>query len=272
MRLSTKGRYAVMAMADLARYEAGAARALALAEIAQRQEISLSYLEQLFARLRRKGLVKSARGPGGGYRLAKSAADTKIAEIVHAVDEPLRATRCVESKGCMHKGERCLTRDGTDDVRLEAVAAGRLDEGGERPAGHELHDQVGVVLVVAVVEDRRDVGVVQRGAVPGLVAEPGTVTLVGRRTDELDRDVATQIAGAMLGLDPGDELPEPDVHDAVGEVLNVVGGSVKGALMGSSALGLPGVTGTTEVPARDDSFVVSWGEAPVYVQIVPDAA
>ena len=63
MRLSTKGRYAVMAMADLARYEARADRAMALAEIAQRQEISLSYLEQLFARLRRKGLVKSARGP-----------------------------------------------------------------------------------------------------------------------------------------------------------------------------------------------------------------
>src|SRR5689334_12281757 len=66
MRLSTKGRYAVMAMADLARREGGAARAVALADIAARQEISLSYLEQLFARLRRKGLVKSARGPGGG--------------------------------------------------------------------------------------------------------------------------------------------------------------------------------------------------------------
>jgi Rrf2 family iron-sulfur cluster assembly transcriptional regulator len=111
MRLSTKGRYAVMAMADLARYEAQADRAMALAEIAHRQEISLSYLEQLFARLRRKGLVKSTRGPGGGYRLAKSAQDTKIGDIVHAVDEPLRATRCGHSKGCMTKGERCLTHD-----------------------------------------------------------------------------------------------------------------------------------------------------------------
>lgn len=112
MRLSTKGRYAVMAMADLARRENEAARAVALADIAARQEISLSYLEQLFARLRRKGLVKSARGPGGGYRLARAAEATTIAEIVHAVDEPLRATRCHSiGKGCMMKGERCLTHD-----------------------------------------------------------------------------------------------------------------------------------------------------------------
>jgi len=111
MRLSTKGRYAVMAMADLARRESDAARAVALADIAARQEISLSYLEQLFARLRRKGLVKSARGPGGGYRLARTADATTIAEIVHAVDEPLRATRCQAGKGCMIKGERCLTHD-----------------------------------------------------------------------------------------------------------------------------------------------------------------
>ena len=111
MRLSTKGRYAVMAMADLARRESDAARAVALADIAARQEISLSYLEQLFARLRRKGLVTSARGPGGGYRLARTADDTSIADIVHAVDEPLRATRCKEARGCMIKGERCLTHD-----------------------------------------------------------------------------------------------------------------------------------------------------------------
>jgi hypothetical protein len=94
----------------------------------------------------------------------------------------------------------------------------------------------------------------------------------GRLVLTCDSEVATQIAGAMLGMGPDEELPEIDVHDAVGEVLNVVGGSVKGALTGNSALGLPGVTGTTEVPERNDSFVVSWGEAPVYVQIVPDAA
>jgi Rrf2 family iron-sulfur cluster assembly transcriptional regulator len=112
MRLSTKGRYAVMAMADLARRQDEPCRAVALADIANRQEISLSYLEQLFARLRRKGLVRSARGPGGGYRLSRTAAETTIADIVHAVDEPLRATRCAEQgKGCMLKGERCLTHD-----------------------------------------------------------------------------------------------------------------------------------------------------------------
>jgi len=125
MRLSTKGRYAVMALADLARREVGATRAVALADIAERQEISLSYLEQLFARLRRKGLVKSARGPGGGYRLARTAAETSIAEIVRAVDEPLRATRCSEGRGCMIKGERCLTHDLWEDLgqRIEDYLA-----------------------------------------------------------------------------------------------------------------------------------------------------
>lgn len=111
MRLSTKGRYAVMAMADLARRQ-GDERAVALADIAERQQISLSYLEQLFARLRRKGLVKSQRGPGGGYLLARTPAATSIADIVTAVDEPLRTTRCGEkTKGCMMKGEKCLTHD-----------------------------------------------------------------------------------------------------------------------------------------------------------------
>ena len=140
MRLSTKGRYAVMAMADLARRQSGAERAVALADIAARQEISLSYLEQLFARLRRKGLVQSARGPGGGYRLAREASATSIAEIVHAVDEPLHATRCKEGRGCMMKGERCLTHDLWEDlghriedylasVSLADVIGGRLGAG-----------------------------------------------------------------------------------------------------------------------------------------------
>jgi len=140
MRLSTKGRYAVMAMADLARRQSDAVRAVALADIATRQEISLSYLEQLFARLRRKGLVQSARGPGGGYRLARAAAETSIADIVHAVDEPLRATRCGDrAKGCMLKGEKCLTHELWADlgahiegylasVSLADVISGRLRE------------------------------------------------------------------------------------------------------------------------------------------------
>ncbi|HEX2801390.1 MAG TPA: Rrf2 family transcriptional regulator [Phenylobacterium sp.] len=144
MRLSTKGRYAVMAMADLARRQDEPCRAVALADIAARQEISLSYLEQLFARLRRKGLVQSARGPGGGYRLSRAAEATTIAEIVLAVDEPLHATRCAaKGKGCMLKGERCLTHDLWEDlgtriedylasVSLADVILGRL--GGDRKA------------------------------------------------------------------------------------------------------------------------------------------
>lgn len=125
MRLSTKGRYAVMAMADLARHglaESGEGRAVSLAEIATRQEISLSYLEQLFARLRKSGLVRSVRGPGGGYRLAKAAGETVVAEIVLAVDEPIRATRCAARgtpQGCMLGGERCITHDLWEDLGEE---------------------------------------------------------------------------------------------------------------------------------------------------------
>jgi len=115
MRLSTKGRYAVMALTDLANRQGAdeMVRAVSLADIASRQEISLSYLEQLFARLRRRGLVHSVRGPGGGYRLARPAEETNIAEIVLAVDEPLKATRCAKlgGKGCMANGERCATHD-----------------------------------------------------------------------------------------------------------------------------------------------------------------
>lgn len=110
MQLSTKGRYAVMAMTDLAGRPSD--RATALAEIAQRQQISQAYLEQLFARLRRRGLVTASRGPGGGYRLAKPAAETTVAEVVTAVDEPLRAIRCGGGKvGCLKDGARCLTHD-----------------------------------------------------------------------------------------------------------------------------------------------------------------
>jgi len=111
MKLSTKGRYAVMAMVDLARHSAG--KPVALNDIAVRQEISLSYLEQLFAKLRRGGLVISARGPGGGYRLARGAAETRIADIIVAVDEPIKATRCElgSPKGCTGHQGRCVTHD-----------------------------------------------------------------------------------------------------------------------------------------------------------------
>ncbi len=112
MRLSTKGRYAVMAMADLAGNE-GASKPVSLAEIAKRQEISLSYLEQLFAKLRRGGLVKSVRGPGGGYRLSRPSGEVRIADIILAVDEPITATRCHPGSpmGCTGTATRCVTHD-----------------------------------------------------------------------------------------------------------------------------------------------------------------
>ena len=115
VKLSTRGRYAVMAMADLARHTGSGAdgEPMRLAEIAERQEISLPYLEQVFAKLRRGGLVVAARGPGGGYRLAQPASDMRIADIIVAVDEPIKATRCKSesSKGCLGRTGRCLTHD-----------------------------------------------------------------------------------------------------------------------------------------------------------------
>jgi len=111
VKLSTKGRYAVMALVDLASQSDG--RPVALADIAERQEISLSYLEQLFAKLRRGGLVRSVRGPGGGYLLARSAEETRISDAILAVDEPIRATRCKSGSaiGCRSNKSRCLTHD-----------------------------------------------------------------------------------------------------------------------------------------------------------------
>jgi Rrf2 family iron-sulfur cluster assembly transcriptional regulator len=111
VKLNTKGRYAVMAIVDLAKH--GTNKPVSLADIAGRQEISLSYLEQLFARLRRADLVRSVRGPGGGYRLARPAAETRIAEVILAVDEPMRATRCDLSspKGCTGSSGKCITHD-----------------------------------------------------------------------------------------------------------------------------------------------------------------
>ncbi len=111
MRLSTKGRYAVMALVDLAKH--GTGNPISLAEIAERQEISLSYLEQLFAKLRTADLVRSVRGPGGGYLLSRGAGGTRISDIILAVDEPIRATRCSPGApvGCRGNQTRCLTHD-----------------------------------------------------------------------------------------------------------------------------------------------------------------
>lgn len=129
MRLTTKGRYAVTAMMDLALHTSGngpiggATRTSAspdvatrlpekvtLADIARNQDISLSYLEQLFAKLRKQGLVKGVRGPGGGYRLARDANTITIAEIVTAVDERVDVTQCGGKEDCQ-AGERCLSHD-----------------------------------------------------------------------------------------------------------------------------------------------------------------
>lgn len=111
MILSTKGRYAVMAMVDLALQPQ--AKPVGLATIADRQEIPLAYLEQIFARLKRAGLVKSVRGPGGGYQLARAGEAITIAEIMQASEEVMEMARCKTAghQGCMSPKTRCLTHD-----------------------------------------------------------------------------------------------------------------------------------------------------------------
>lgn len=114
MRLTTKGRFAVTAMLDLALNEAtsaGKVSPVTLAGISERQEISLSYLEQLFSRLRRQGLVVSVRGPGGGYRLAKAQSEISVSAIIAAVDELIDATQCGGKEDCHGTGKRCMTHD-----------------------------------------------------------------------------------------------------------------------------------------------------------------
>jgi Rrf2 family iron-sulfur cluster assembly transcriptional regulator len=108
MRLTTKGRFAVTAIVDLGlRHGSGP---VTLAEISGRQKISLSYLEQLFGKLRRRGIVDSVRGPGGGYCLARDMAQLTVAEIILAVDEPIDATQCAGKENCKDE-EKCLTHD-----------------------------------------------------------------------------------------------------------------------------------------------------------------
>lgn len=108
MRLTTKGRFAVTAMIDLALRQHNGP--VTLAGISQRQKISLSYLEQLFGRLRRHELVESTRGPGGGYTLGKAMAEVSVADIIYAVDEPLDATQCGGKENC-DNDQRCMTHD-----------------------------------------------------------------------------------------------------------------------------------------------------------------
>ena len=108
MELTTKGRFAVTAMLDLAIQHSR--DPVTLAEISQRQKISLSYLEQLFGKMRRRALVNSVRGPGGGYRLAKDMGRVSVADIIVAVDEPIDSTRCGGKENC-HDDKKCITHD-----------------------------------------------------------------------------------------------------------------------------------------------------------------
>lgn len=108
MRLTTKGRYAVTAMLDLAYHSEK--KPVTLTDIAKRQSISLSYLEQLFARLRRAGMVEGVRGPGGGYQLSRASREISIASIIAAVDEVVDSTRCGGKSNCQHN-QACLTHD-----------------------------------------------------------------------------------------------------------------------------------------------------------------
>ena len=108
MRLTTKGRFAVTAMVDLAMRQGRGP--VTLAGISERQRISLSYLEQLFGKLRRAGIVSSVRGPGGGYNLAQPAQRVSVADLIVAVDEPLDATQCAGKENCLDD-KRCMTHD-----------------------------------------------------------------------------------------------------------------------------------------------------------------
>ncbi|MBE0363113.1 Rrf2 family transcriptional regulator, iron-sulfur cluster assembly transcription factor [Pseudoalteromonas ulvae UL12] len=115
MKLTSKGRYAVTALLDVALHTN--VGPVCLAEISERQEISLSYLEQLFARLRKQGLVRSIRGPGGGYLLGKEASEISVGDVISAVDESVDATRCHGEGGCQ-KGVRCLTHSLWTDLSI----------------------------------------------------------------------------------------------------------------------------------------------------------
>lgn len=119
MRLTTKGRFAVTAMLDLAMRDANGP--VTLAGISERQGISLSYLEQLFGKLRRAELVESVRGPGGGYCLARLVEDITVADIIIAVDEPLDATQCGGHENC-HDNHRCMTHDLWTDLNKTIFA------------------------------------------------------------------------------------------------------------------------------------------------------
>lgn len=135
MRLTTRGQYAVSAMVDLAKHQSKGP--VTLATISERQFISLSYLEQIFRRLRENGLVRSVRGPGGGYLLNRGAGDISVADVIRAVDEPIRTTVCLDAMPGCRNGSRCATHNlwislrqhifrFLDVVTLEDVCQGRI--------------------------------------------------------------------------------------------------------------------------------------------------
>ncbi|HPK31022.1 Fe-S cluster assembly transcriptional regulator IscR [Ottowia sp.] len=162
MRLTTKGRFAVTAMIDLAlRQQSGP---VTLAAISQRQQISLSYLEQLFGKLRRKELVESTRGPGGGYTLGREAGEITVADIILSVDEPIDATHCGGKENCHGDGGRCMTHDlwtslndhmvaFLDGVTLQSLVEDQLAKGMEvedKPAAKRAISSAPVVKPIRV--------------------------------------------------------------------------------------------------------------------------
>ena len=147
MRLTTKGRFAVTAMIDLALHHGSGP--VTLAEISGRQKISLSYLEQLFGKLRRHQLVESVRGPGGGYRLAKDMDKVTVTDIILAVDEPIDATQCGGKENC-HDDGKCLTHDlwaALNERIFDYLGAVSLRQLADSQRAKELSRQSGVAQV-----------------------------------------------------------------------------------------------------------------------------
>ncbi|MDH5435792.1 MAG: Fe-S cluster assembly transcriptional regulator IscR, partial [Gammaproteobacteria bacterium] len=156
-RLTTKGRYAVTAMLDLAiHYGQGP---ITLSDISQRQGISLSYLEQLFSRLRKQGLVDSARGPGGGYRLSREAADISIVEVINAVDEKVDVTKCAGEGNCQDN-DRCLTHELWMDLSTQ------------------IHDFLGGITLGNLVNRREVQDVAERQANKHAASSSGSIKVV----------------------------------------------------------------------------------------------
>ncbi|MEE2023438.1 MULTISPECIES: Fe-S cluster assembly transcriptional regulator IscR [Alkalimonas] len=154
MRLTSKGRYAVTAMLDVALHHSGGP--VSLADISERQGISLSYLEQLFARLRKRGLVSSVRGPGGGYQLGREAASIAVAEVISAVDESIDATRCQGKSDCQ-SGVRCLTHSLWSDL------------------SQRIEDFLASISLAELVEQSDVQGVAQRQDKPGKASSVNSI-------------------------------------------------------------------------------------------------